>query len=127
MSKAVEQWVEKATYDLDTAKAMLRSRRYVYVFFCCQQAVEKAIKAVYVFKKADFPPRLHSLVPLAELTEIELTAERERLFTRLSEYYIRTRYPEQTETLAKTTNRKSAQETLVQTEEVIQWLLSMLK
>lgn len=43
-SPTVQKWVEQARYDLETARAMLDSGRYVYVVFCCQQAVEKMIK-----------------------------------------------------------------------------------
>lgn len=46
MSSASQQWMEQARYDLDTARAMFDSGRYLYVLFCCQQAVEKALKAI---------------------------------------------------------------------------------
>ena len=41
-----DDWMEQARHDLQTAKAMLAARRYLYVLFCCQQAVEKAIKGL---------------------------------------------------------------------------------
>ena len=31
-------------YDLDTAKAMLKSERYLYVGFMCNLAIEKILK-----------------------------------------------------------------------------------
>ena len=34
-------WHEVAAYDLETAKAMFESGRYLYVAFMCQQAIEK--------------------------------------------------------------------------------------
>jgi HEPN domain-containing protein len=37
--------MEKADYDLDTAKAMLQTERYLYVGFMAHQAIEKALKA----------------------------------------------------------------------------------
>jgi HEPN domain-containing protein len=46
MSSASKHWTEQARYDLDTARAMFDSGRYLYVLFCCQQAVEKALKAI---------------------------------------------------------------------------------
>ena len=44
----VEYWKELADYDLDTAKAMLKSKRYLYVGFMCNQVIEKIFKAYYV-------------------------------------------------------------------------------
>lgn len=66
MTAVPEQWAEKARYDLDTAKAMLESGRYLYVLFCCQQAVEKALKGVIARRTGEMPLRLHNLIRLAE-------------------------------------------------------------
>ncbi len=43
----VEYWIDLAIYDLETAKAMLKSKRYLYVGFMCNQVVEKMFKAYY--------------------------------------------------------------------------------
>ena len=51
MTTIPEQWAERANYDLDTARAMLKSERYIYVLFCCQQAVEKALKSAGIGPK----------------------------------------------------------------------------
>ena len=44
MDRIVEHWVERAEYDLGTAKAMLETARYLYVAYMSQQAVEKLLK-----------------------------------------------------------------------------------
>ena len=44
--KDVKSWVDASRYDLATARALLKSRRYLYVLFMCQQAIEKILKAV---------------------------------------------------------------------------------
>ncbi|MFH1653778.1 MAG: HEPN domain-containing protein, partial [Pseudomonadota bacterium] len=46
MGNETQLWIERADYDLDTAEAMLKSARYLYVAFACQQAVEKYLKAI---------------------------------------------------------------------------------
>lgn len=46
MSKARQKWNDLARYDLETARAMMTSGRYLYVLFCCQQAAEKAVKGI---------------------------------------------------------------------------------
>ena len=56
MDKIVEHWVERSKYDLDTAKAMLDTGRYLYVSYMCQQAIEKILKAIIAKKgKENFP------------------------------------------------------------------------
>ena len=46
MDKIVGHWVERSQYDLDTAKVMLDTGRYLYVAYMCQQTVEKMLKAL---------------------------------------------------------------------------------
>ena len=36
MDTIVEHWIERSQYDLDTAKAMLDTGRYLYVAYMCQ-------------------------------------------------------------------------------------------
>ena len=43
-----EKWLEMAEDDLDTASVMLKSGKYMYVSFMCQQAIEKLCKGIYV-------------------------------------------------------------------------------
>ncbi|MDU9050425.1 MAG: HEPN domain-containing protein [Candidatus Electrothrix sp. Rat3] len=48
MTDQVQYWVELSEYDIETAQAMLKSRRYLYVGFMAHQSVEKILKACYV-------------------------------------------------------------------------------
>ena len=89
--KDVKSWVDASRYDLETARVLLDSRRYLYVLFMCQQSLEKLLKAHLMVRTVEFPPRIHSLVRLAELAALNLE-ERERGFLeRLSLYYIQSR------------------------------------
>ena len=46
----INYWLDLADYDLETAKAMLNSGRFLYVGFMCHQTIEKALKAMYCKK-----------------------------------------------------------------------------
>lgn len=46
MDEKVKYWIELSDYDLETAEAMLKSRRFLYVGFMCHQTIEKAFKAI---------------------------------------------------------------------------------
>ena len=127
MSDVERKWLEQARYDLDTARAMLTSGRYLYVLFCCQQAVEKALKALYIHRRGDFPPRLHNLPRLAEAAGLGIEGERLDFMAELSVYYIQSRYPEEVDELAKAATPEKAKSVLVASEEVVEWLVSMMK
>jgi len=66
MENPVKYGLELSDYDLETAEAMLQSKRYLYVGFMCHQAIEKAFKGYYTKLKSVSAPYTHSLSFLAE-------------------------------------------------------------
>lgn len=114
--KDVKSWVDASRYDLETARALLASRRYLYVLFMCQQCLEKLLKAHLTRRTAAFPPRIHSLMRLAELAGLELSQDDNALLERLSLYYLQSRYPPEIQALAKQITRSAAMTHLAQTE-----------
>jgi HEPN domain-containing protein len=46
-------WLEMAEYDIETAKAMLETGRFLYVGFMCHQVIEKALKGYFVTVKRE--------------------------------------------------------------------------
>lgn len=65
MGHVVEQWIERAEYDLETAISLLKGKRYLYVAFMCQQSIEKMLKA-YIASLGKNPPLVHNLLRLSE-------------------------------------------------------------
>lgn len=120
-----DQWLRQARYDLDTAFAMLNSGRYLYVLFCCQQAIEKMLKARFAARVNACPPRIHSLTRLAAAIPVDLTEERAQFLRELSHYYIQTRYPEEISELAVQLSEEQARGVYEQTKEIMQWLASI--
>ena len=62
----VAYWLDIADYDLETANAMLITRRWLYVGFMCHQVLEKTMKAYWCATKPDDPPYTHNLLNLAQ-------------------------------------------------------------
>ena len=54
--KDAKSWIDASRYDLETARALLESRRYLYVLFMCQQSLEKLLKAHVMARTVEFPP-----------------------------------------------------------------------
>lgn len=97
------------------------------MLFCCQQAVEKALKAVIVRKMGELPPRIHNLLRLAETAGIESNENQIDLFTKLSGYYIKSRYPEEIRVAGAAITQELAREVLGRTEQTVKWVLSILQ
>ena len=128
MDKIVAHWVERSQYDLDTAKVMLDTGRYLYVAYMCQQTVEKMLKALIAQQdKENFP--IHNLNRLAEIAEIsnELTPEQFNFIAELTPYHIEARYGDYKENLSEIINEKKAQQVYKKTREIYKWIYQKIK
>lgn len=125
----IEYWVELAKYDLDTAKAMLKSKRYLYVGFMCNQVVEKIVKAYYVMVEKRQPPYTHKLHRLAEDSKLYKTmSEKQKDFLDMvAPLNIEARYPERKKELFEVLDRKTCKNLVKETEEFVLWIKKLLK
>jgi len=82
----VAHWVERAEYDLETAKAMLDIGRYLYVGYMCQQAIEKLLKAIIAQQNKENLP-IHNLNRLVEIAGIrnQLSSEQYNFLAELTQ------------------------------------------
>lgn len=123
MEQIVRQWLERVIYDMDTARALLKARKYLYASFMCQQAVEKALKAVLANQCKEVPP-IHNLKKLAMLAEIEdeMDAQQVEFLEQLTPFAIKARYGSYKKKLSEICDRKTAVQFLSMTEKFIPWL-----
>ena len=126
-----EHWLGLATYDLETADAMLKTGRYSYVAFACQQAIEKLAKGIYVYdfgKEAPFTHNIHAVLKhmdyIVDSDEYKLY---ETLFVDLLSYYISGRYASYKDKIARNFDEKSASELIDKSKEAFAWLQSQVK
>lgn len=97
-------------YDFDTAKAMLETKRYLYVAFMCHQTIEKILKA-YWSKVLEEPPlKIHSLSRLAEKSGLdkEMSEEQMDFIDELEPLNIEARYPSYKERLLRSLTSERA-------------------
>jgi len=119
----VQHWISLSDYDLDTAEAMLITKRYLYVAFTCQQAIEKMFKAYYVKIKNEEPIYTHDLLSIAEKSGLVdfLTNEQRKFADIVNTYYIATRYQEYKSDIVKALTYNKCVELLKQTKNIHQW------
>ena len=125
----IRYWLDTASYDLDTAAAMLKTGRYLYVGFMCHQVIEKSLKAYYWHSLLGEPPYTHNLLLLAEQSNIKphLTEEMSKLLNRLMPLNIQARYPQDREDLLKILTDQVCNDLLKQTGELYSWISQLLK
>ena len=125
MDKIVAHWVERSQYDLDTAKIMLDTGRYLYVAYMCQQTIEKILKGLIAHQNKENYP-IHNLNRLAEIRK-ELTPEQFNFLAELTPYHIEARYGDYKESLSEIINEKKAQQVYQKSREIYKWLYQKLK
>jgi HEPN domain-containing protein len=128
MEEITKKWLQRAKYDLDTADAMFKSRRYLYVAFMCQQALEKILKAMAIEKGKEVL-RSHNLVRLAEVAEIYNTMpiEYKDFLADLTPFAIEARYGDYRRSLSEIIDRKMAKKYLEKTKRTYKWLRIKIK
>ena len=124
----ISYWIERSEYDLETAAAMLKSKRYLYVGFMAHQTIEKILKALFVRCENKPAPFSHSLSFLAKKADIyDSFSETQKDFIDILEpMNIETRYPVHKEQLLKSLTEERCIEILHNTKELHKWIMKKL-
>lgn len=128
MNEKVQYWLDLAEYDLETARSMLKTKRFLYVGFMCHQVIEKGLKACFAHFKNEKPPYSHNLTQLAEKSEIvqKMSEQQLNFLDVLQPLNIEARYPSYKEKLLQTLDKKKCKQILKDTKEFYQWLKNQL-
>ncbi len=133
-------WLMLADYDLGTIDVLIQGERWVYVAFLCQQAVERQLKAMYVYSSDTEPPKTHNLNFLfSKITEqqtFRAEADQARFFERKKAcedylmdvmFYFLSDYPFSYKNIAdRFVDAALARELYAKTMDMIAWLRSFL-
>jgi HEPN domain-containing protein len=125
----IKYWTEIAEYDLITAKAMLETKRFLYVGFMCHQTIEKILKAMHVLKfPTETPPYTHDLLKLAKLTCIyeQMNEEQKNVIRTLQPLNIESRYPSYKDDIFSSLSKERCAFILNQTEGLCKWIKEQL-
>ena len=120
----VAEWMEHSSKDLESARKLLRVYGWpTAIAFHCQQAAEKALKALLIAHGVDFR-KTHDLTELMEacqaLPNVEVAFIEDADV--LSAFAVETRYPGPTVPVT----RDEAESAIAKAEQVIEWVKSYL-
>jgi HEPN domain-containing protein len=122
MKKTTSNWLATADYDIETAEAMLRSKRYVYVIFMCHLALEKTLKGLWAEARDESPPRTHDLLYFLRRLDFTLPAPDADFLAAINRASVPTRYPEDLAKMVRLYPYRTARSYLSKTKRVIKWL-----
>lgn len=90
-------WLEASMDDVEDARQLFNAKRYFRSAFFAQQAVEKALKALFFIVRREEPPRLHTVTELYMMLKehgFSLPSDLDEQISILNKYYTITRYPD---------------------------------
>jgi HEPN domain-containing protein len=123
LTEKIKYWLDLSEYDLETAQAMLKSKRFLYVGFMCHQTIEKVLKAFYVKAKKKTPPYTHNLIYLAEISGLytDFSEIQKDFLDNIQPFYIEARYPAHKASLFKTLTPQKCKQILEETSKIYIW------
>ena len=124
----VKYWTELSDYDLDTADAMFRTRRWLYVGFMCHQSIEKIFKAYWSSKKVELAPYSHNLINIAQSCGLgQMMNDEQRSFVgEMMPLNIEARYPSYKKSIEESLSESKCKDILIKTKALQEWVKTML-
>lgn len=128
MMDKVLYWLDIADYDLETAEAMYKTGRRLYVAFMCHQVIEKTLKAYWCGTQTEYPPYTHNHKRLADGCGlyVKLDDSQKDFLNTITNYNIEARYPENKEALSQTLTLETCRELIDETKQLQQWIKEQL-
>lgn len=113
---------------LDTADAMFRTRRWLYVGFMCHQSIEKIFKAYWSSKKVELAPYSHNLINIAQSCGLgQMMDDEQRSFVgEMMPLNIEARYPSYKKSIEESLSESKCQDILAKTKALQEWVKTML-
>jgi HEPN domain-containing protein len=122
MMPDTQNWIALSDYDLETARHMLATGRFLYVIFMCHLALEKMLKAHFTKVTQSIPPKTHDLIYLIRKNGLELPQSHLEFIGKINNASVPTRYPEDLQRIIAQYPESVARDYLEKTEEVLKWL-----
>lgn len=117
--KNIEVWWKQAERDMKSSNNSLNSKDYYVSALLSQQAIEKALKCLYLKEKGELL-RIHDVVKLAR--EVNAPLEIVKKCAVINPVYVEVRYPEGNELPADKINKNEAERLLELAKEVLLWI-----
>lgn len=124
--KVIQYWITTAEHSYETARVLLKVKRYPECLFFCHLMIEKILKALVVRKTKTHAPYTHKLVDLVRMAHIDLTEKQLDDLTTITEFNIAGRYEEYKLDFYKKSTRTYTEKYFATSEKLYLWLKKQL-
>ncbi len=119
----IAYWTTGSQEDFDAAGSLLEKGHLRHCLFFAHLAIEKVLKALVVRRTEEEPPKIHNLIRLAKLAQLQLDEDREDLLREFGQYQLEGRYPDSQQLQL---SDRYVQQELNRTQEILEWLRQQL-
>jgi HEPN domain-containing protein len=119
-------WLDEAEEALTIVNHLFEKGDYSYALFFGHLAIEKMLKAAYVFDKREHAPPIHNLPRLARMAGISLSPERREQLVSITSFNIEARYPDLKRSFRNKCTREFAAEQINGIQDVMKWLREIM-
>ena len=123
VAKQISYWRDGSLEDMEVARELLEKRRYRHGLFFAHLSLEKMLKAHVSKQTKAIPPKIHTLVILAEKAGLKLPQDRENFLLKFNVYQLEGRYADSNQVPL---DASTAISRLVAAEEMMGWLKAQL-
>lgn len=123
ISKQIKYWQENAQEDWEVALELLENNRFRHGLFFAHLALEKILKAHVCKETNDLAPKIHNLIHLSQLANINLSSDQFNLLAEMNPFNIEGRYPD---SMKITPTKEEAQLLIGNARKVLEWLMNQL-
>lgn len=127
IQKTVKYWLDGAKYDMGTANAMFKTKRYPYALFMGHLALEKLLKALVVKNTHRHAPYTHSLEKLVIKAKINIPPQKQMSLREFMEFHFEARYPDEQKAFYKKCTYSYTRGKFKEIKEIFEWLKSQLQ
>lgn len=123
----ISYWLKSAEHDLEVADTLFQSKKYDWCLFIAHLVLEKVLKAYFVKRYNKLPPKIHNLIRLAEMANLELTEEQKVFLDEVNDFNLAIRYPDYKFEFYKKCTEDFTKQYFKGIKEFYKWLLSQIK
>ena len=124
IQKQIDHWRSGAAEDWQVALDLANLERTRHSLFFAHLALEKTLKAHVCRATNNLAPRIHSLLRLAEIAELNLSQEQLAFLARFDRYQIEGRYPD---ALPSAPEPETTRQELRKAGEMLKWMNERFK
>jgi len=121
--KQIEYWRTSSDEDFAAAQSLLEKGHLRHSLFFAHLAIEKILKAHVTKQTKDIPPRIHNLVRLAKLAQLNLNPDQLEFLREFNLYQLEGRYHDDKPVPIDT---GLTQKEILRAEKMLIWLMTRL-